>query len=63
MSALIETPCIRVCILDPATGICAGCHRTGAEIAAWSTMTPEARRAVMAELPGRARSRPDAARG
>ena len=50
----VESPCVKVCVLHPQTGLCIGCYRTAAEIAAWSTMTPEARRAVMAELPSRA---------
>ncbi len=50
----IESPCIKVCVVHPATGLCVGCHRTIEEIAAWSTLTPEARRAIMAELPARA---------
>ena len=55
----IESPCIKVCVVHPATGLCVGCHRTIDEIAAWSALTPEARRDIMAELPGRAaRARP-----
>ena len=50
----IESPCVKVCVVDPSTGLCLGCHRTVEEIAGWSAMTREARRAVMAELPGRA---------
>lgn len=52
----IETPCINVCVLDGATGLCTGCFRTAQEIGAWATMTPDARRAVMDALPERARS-------
>lgn len=52
--AEIESPCVKVCVLHPASGLCIGCLRTGAEIAAWSTMTPEERRRVMAALPERA---------
>ncbi len=29
----VETPCIRVCEMDPVHGICAGCGRTLDEIA------------------------------
>ena len=55
----IESPCVKVCVVHPESGLCLGCHRSIDEIAAWSSMTPEARRAVMAELPGRAdRARP-----
>ncbi|TVQ57454.1 MAG: DUF1289 domain-containing protein [Rhodobacteraceae bacterium] len=50
----IESPCVKLCVLHPAARICVGCHRTVAEIAGWTAMTPEARRAVMAELPARA---------
>lgn len=52
--AEIESPCVKVCLLHPDAGLCVGCYRTAAEIAAWSSMTPDARRAVMAELPDRA---------
>lgn len=50
----IESPCVNVCLVHPATGLCLGCHRTIDEIAAWSTLSPEARRAVMADLLSRA---------
>jgi predicted Fe-S protein YdhL (DUF1289 family) len=50
----VESPCIKLCLVHPEARLCLGCYRTIEEIAAWSSMTPEARRAVMAELPGRA---------
>lgn len=46
----IESPCIKVCVLHPETGLCLGCGRTGAEIAVWSRLAPEERRRIMAEL-------------
>ncbi|WFP60897.1 DUF1289 domain-containing protein [Mesorhizobium sp. WSM4904] len=49
----IESPCILVCSIDMKTGFCFGCGRTRDEIAGWIAMTPEDRRAVMADLPGR----------
>lgn len=52
--AEIESPCIKLCVVHPATRRCAGCHRTIDEIAAWSRMPPEDRRVVMAQLPARA---------
>lgn len=52
--AEIESPCVNVCVLHPGAKICVGCHRTGEEIAAWSRLTPERRREIMAELPARA---------
>lgn len=50
----IESPCIRVCVVHPETRLCTGCLRSLEEIAAWTRMTPEARQALMAELPTRA---------
>ena len=49
----MRTPCIKVCIVDGESGLCMGCYRRLNEVAAWSRMTPEARDAVMAELPSR----------
>jgi uncharacterized protein len=51
---VVESPCVNVCLLHPTAGLCLGCYRTGAEIAGWASMTPEDRRALMAELPARA---------
>lgn len=52
--AEIESPCINVCVVHPETRLCTGCLRSIDEIGAWSRLTPEARRAVMDELPERA---------
>jgi len=41
--APILTPCIGVCRLD-ARGYCAGCHRSGEEIARWRAMSEAERR-------------------
>jgi len=51
--ASISTPCIKVCIVDGKNGLCVGCGRTLAEIAAWGGMDEERRRAIMADLPKR----------
>jgi uncharacterized protein (TIGR00290 family) len=45
----IESPCRNVCRLGN-DGVCDGCGRTLAEIAEWSTMTDNGRRAVMARV-------------
>jgi uncharacterized protein len=50
---IIESPCILVCAIDINTGFCFGCGRTREEIGAWSVMSPETRRTIMANLPGR----------
>lgn len=49
----IESPCIKVCVIHPESRLCTGCLRTIDEITAWSRMSAEARREVMAVLPGR----------
>jgi hypothetical protein len=46
----ISSPCIRVCILDPDTGLCEGCGRTREEIAAWYGLSEEERLSIMAGL-------------
>src|SRR5262249_59218709 len=35
---MIESPCNRVCSLDPASGLCRGCGRSLDEIARWTQM-------------------------
>lgn len=50
---LMDTPCIKICVIDPGTGLCEGCARTLAEIAEWSRLAPGERRRIMAELPAR----------
>ncbi len=52
----IESPCVQICLMHPEARICTGCFRTPEEITIWSQLSPEARRAVMEELPARAGS-------
>ena len=49
----IASPCVKLCQIHPATGLCIGCARTGEEIAAWSRMDAAERARIMAELPAR----------
>jgi len=42
----VASPCISVCRMDAASGLCVGCLRTIDEIAAWSVLDDDARRAV-----------------
>ena len=51
--AAIESPCINVCTVDQASGLCVGCGRTLREIAAWVSVSDLERRRIMAELPRR----------
>ena len=50
----VKSPCIGVCALD-LHDICTGCYRSAAEIAAWTTLTNEAKRAVLARADRRYR--------
>lgn len=50
----METPCIKVCSIDPGSGLCSGCHRSRGEIAQWSSYTDAERRRIMSELKQRA---------
>lgn len=54
----IESPCIKVCVYEPGSGLCTGCGRTLDEIARWSAMSSEERRRVMEELPARMKKHP-----
>ena len=49
----MQSPCVKFCVLDPGSGLCAGCGRTLDEIAGWSNLSEEERRQIMAELPTR----------
>jgi hypothetical protein len=53
--ARISTPCVRVCLLDPETGLCEGCGRTREEIERWVRFSEEERLAIMAGLEERMR--------
>ncbi len=47
---MIETPCIRICTLDPGSGLCIGCGRTLDEITRWGSLSSADRREIMREL-------------
>lgn len=49
----IESPCVKICVMDATTGLCTGCGRTRNEIAVWSSITSAERRRIMSELPAR----------
>jgi uncharacterized protein len=46
----METPCVDICEIDQACGLCRGCGRTIAEIAGWASMSSSDRRRIMNEL-------------
>ncbi len=49
------SPCVRVCVMDAARRYCTGCRRTLEEIANWWSLSEEAKRAVLTDLPSRPR--------
>lgn len=42
----MPSPCVSVCRMEPASGLCEGCLRTLDEIACWSTLPDAGKRAV-----------------
>ena len=46
----IQSPCIGVCTMSEATGLCLGCYRTIDEIRAWWDMSAQKRSEVMDSL-------------
>jgi len=53
LQAEVDSPCIDVCRMDPASGYCVGCRRSLEEIACWSGYSAAEKRAVLAQLPAR----------
>ncbi|MDE2297837.1 MAG: DUF1289 domain-containing protein [Burkholderiales bacterium] len=46
----LASPCTGVCRMDERSGLCVGCARTLAEIAAWSTLSDDDKRRVRTAL-------------
>ena len=46
MEQRVPSPCVSICRMNDVTGLCEGCLRTIDEIAAWSVLDDDARRAV-----------------
>ena len=42
----VPSPCVSICRMNEATGLCEGCLRTIDEIAAWSVLDDDDRQAV-----------------
>jgi predicted Fe-S protein YdhL (DUF1289 family) len=52
---MIESPCVKVCTLDPSGTICTGCFRTIEEIGLWTQLPDPVRAQVLEKLPARRR--------
>ncbi len=56
---MIASPCINICRMEPASGLCAGCFRTLDEIARWSRIDDTARAAILADVARRRTAAPE----
>ena len=46
----VPSPCVNVCVMDEANGLCIGCLRTLDEIATWGALDADAKRAILATI-------------
>lgn len=58
----VLSPCVGVCQLDPETGYCIGCQRTGDEIMAWPSASDGERRRILEQVDDRREAGGEAAR-
>ncbi len=49
----VPSPCINICRMDQASGLCEGCLRSLDEIASWGSLDDAGKRAVVAQLASR----------
>lgn len=57
-SHTVPSPCLSVCQMDPASGLCLGCLRTLEEIARWGSADDGFKRTVWANIEARIGARP-----
>ena len=50
MPSPVPSPCVNVCRMNAASGLCEGCARTLDEIATWAALDDDAKRAVWARI-------------
>ena len=53
----VSSPCIKLCVIDAASGLCEGCGRTLDEIRLWRVMNEKERLVIMQKLPDRMKTR------
>lgn len=58
---MLPSPCINICQMDDASGLCRGCFRTLEEITVWSRSDDRARAAILAAVAQRRADRPQQA--
>lgn len=52
---VIESPCINICQIDKASGLCEGCFRSLAEIATWGGASDAQKRDILSAIAKRRR--------
>ena len=62
MPSPVPSPCVNVCRMNAASGLCEGCQRTIDEIAAWASLDEDGKRAVWVRILERRRVAPEARR-
>ncbi|MDP1532187.1 MAG: DUF1289 domain-containing protein [Rubrivivax sp.] len=53
-ASMLPSPCVSICRMDAASGLCEGCLRTLDEIARWGTLDDGARKQVWTLIEQRA---------
>jgi len=56
VQGIVASPCVGVCQLDPHSGLCLRCLRSLDEISAWSRISPDEQRQVLATVAERRRA-------
>ncbi|MEP0519120.1 MAG: DUF1289 domain-containing protein [Hyphomicrobiales bacterium] len=56
----MQSPCMKICMIDEATRQCLGCGRSLREIGGWTQMTDLERKLIMDDLPARMKQLPKA---
>jgi uncharacterized protein len=46
----VDSPCIKICVIDAERGVCHGCHRTLAEISCWMNYSRTEKLAVLKKV-------------
>ncbi len=54
-AAGVPSPCINICRMEATSGLCEGCRRTIDEIATWSSLDDDGKRAVWRRIAARRR--------
>ena len=54
-ASVVASPCVNICRMNAASGLCEGCLRTLDEIAVWSVLDDDGKRAVLGAIAERRR--------